>query len=98
MQHECEDSPEFLAMRASGQLSQSPFRDALRHPRQVVLVTAVAASWCVAIYMGFVWLPEYEQDIEDPRVPGASHRCSALSLTALRHRLVAARLDRACEP
>ena len=31
----------------------------------------------------------------DPRVPGASHRCSALSLTALRHRLVAARLDRA---
>ena len=34
----------------------------------------------------------------DPRVSGASHRCSALSLTALWHRLGAARLDRACEP
>ena len=34
----------------------------------------------------------------DPRVPGPSHRCSALSLTALRHRLGAARLARAPEP
>ena len=34
----------------------------------------------------------------DPRVPGASHRCSALSLTALWHRLGAARLARAPEP
>ena len=35
------------------------------------LVGAVAASWCSAIYMGFVWLPEYMQEVEKPFVEGA---------------------------
>ena len=50
---------------------RSPFLDSLQHPKQMGLVGAVAASWCSAIYMGFVWLPEYMQEVEKPFVEGA---------------------------
>lgn len=71
LQHRVDDSPEFIEMRRRGELSASPFWDAMRHPWHLLLVSAVAASWCSAIYVGFVWLPEYMQDVEEPPVAGA---------------------------
>lgn len=65
-----QESPCFVKIRDSGQLSRTPVAECVRDDRRAVGMTiALAALLAVGFYLPFVWLPTWLSHINEPALP-----------------------------
>jgi MFS transporter, MHS family, proline/betaine transporter len=77
-----EESPSFLKMQQSGQLSPNPIAETVRNDRAALATTlGLAAFMAVAYYLPFVWLPTWLAQLNRPRL--AESQALAASTVAL---------------